>query len=229
MYKTDLKIQGKINITNATQRTITVMGGKGTGKTTLIKMFIDLPEGFLVFDPLNVINFESENLFRIGIKKDDSEKRIKDIAKIVNKFLGEKKKIILFFSEMVKDEIKDKMEILFPTLNIKDCFVVFDEIHEFVPHFGGSVEIERFIRHCRNKNIGIIMSTQRPASVATNVIALTDYLILFRITWKNDTKAVQEILQYKLDKDQQKNVIGKLQTYDFMEGYVLDFIENTKI
>jgi len=229
MYKTDLKIQGKINITNATQRTITVMGGKGTGKTTLIKMFIDLPEGFLVFDPLNVINFESENLFRIGIKKDDSEKRIKDIAKIVNKFLGEKKKIILFFSEMVKDEIKDKMEILFPALNIKDCFVVFDEIHEFVPHFGGSVEIERFIRHCRNKNIGIIMSTQRPASVATNVIALTDYLILFRITWKNDTKAVQEILQYKLDKDQQKNVIGKLQTYDFMEGYVVDFIENRKV
>ena len=229
MYKTDLKIQGKINITNATQRTITVMGGKGTGKTTLIKMFIDLPEGFLVFDPLNVINFESENLFRIGIKKDDSEKRIKDIAKIVNKFLGEKKKIILFLSEMVKDEIKDKMEILFPALNIKDCFVVFDEIHEFVPHFGGSVEIERFIRHCRNKNIGIIMSTQRPASVATNVIALTDYLILFRITWKNDTKAVQEILQYKLDKDQQKNVIGKLQTYDFMEGYVVDFIENRKV
>jgi dephospho-CoA kinase len=229
MYKTDLKIQGKINITNATQRTITVIGGKGTGKTTLIKMFIDLPEGFLVFDPLNVINFESENLFRIGIKKDDSEKRIKDIAKIVNKFLGEKKKIILFFSEMVKDEIKDKMEILFPALNIKDCFVVFDEIHEFVPHFGGSVEIERFIRHCRNKNIGIIMSTQRPASVATNVIALTDYLILFRITWKNDTKAVQEILQYKLDKDQQKNVIGKLQTYDFMEGYVVDFIENRKV
>jgi len=228
MYKTDLKIQGKINITNATQRTITVIGGKGTGKTTLIKMFIDQPEGFLVFDPLNVINFESD-IYRIGIKKDDNEKRIKDIAKIVNKFLGEKKKIILFFSEMVKDEIKEKMEILFPTLNIKDCFVVFDEIHEFVPHFGGSVEIERFIRHCRNKNIGIIMSTQRPASVATNVIALTDYLILFRITWKNDTKAVQEILQYKLDKDQQKNVIGKLQTYDFMEGYVVDFIENRKV
>ncbi len=228
MYMTKINIQNKIIIENATQRTVSIIGGKGTGKTTLLKMLLEEKEAFLVFDPLNVINFDGD-FYRIGINKNTDEKKIKNISKIINKFLSEKKKIVLYFSEMIKEEIKEKMEILFPVLNIKDCFVVFDEVHEFVPHFSGSVEIERFIRHCRNKNIGIIMTTQRPASVATNVIALTDYLILFRVTWKNDTKAIEEILKYQLDKAETNNAIKNIQSFGFLEGYLLDFMKKESI
>jgi DNA helicase HerA-like ATPase len=98
-------------------------------------------------------------------------------------------------------------------------------VHEFVPHFSGSKEIHRFIRHCRNKNIGVVMSTQRPASVDTNVIGLTDYLVLFRITWKNDLEAVKELLKYRIeDKEEMSKTLSDLQHFGFMQGYTVDFL-----
>ena len=68
------------------------------------------------------------------------------------------------------------------------------------------------------------MSTQRPASVDTNVIGMTDYLILFRITWKNDLEAVKELLRYKIDdKEEMNRTLSEIQTAGFMEGLAVDF------
>jgi DNA helicase HerA-like ATPase len=69
------------------------------------------------------------------------------------------------------------------------------------------------------------MSTQRPASVDTNVIGMTDYLILFRITWKNDIEAVKDLLKYRVtDKEELNKILGDIQHSGFMEGYCVDFI-----
>jgi hypothetical protein len=178
-----LKIADNAKVLNATQRTVTIVGGKGAGKTTLIKMLLAQETSVLCLDPLNVINGDIE-AFRIPINKGDDEKKIIGTAKIINSILNKKGNVVLYFNEMLREEITEKMDWLFPLLTYRNGFVFFDEVHEFTPHFSGSQEIHRFIRHCRNKNIGVVMSTQRPASVDTNVIGLTDYLVLFRITWK---------------------------------------------
>jgi ABC-type cobalamin/Fe3+-siderophores transport system ATPase subunit len=222
----NLKIQDQINIKNATQRTITVIGGKGTGKTTLIKMFLDQENTVLCLDPLNVIKGKDIDAFRIPITKEDDEAKIKKIAQIVNSLLQKKKNVVIYFNEMLKTEMVEKVDILFPLLQFKDGLVFIDEIHEFTPHFSGSVEVHRAVRHWRNKNIGFVMSTQRPASVDTNVIGMTDYLILFRITWKNDIEAVKELLKYRIDnKEEMNKTLGDLQHFGFMEGYTVDFMK----
>ena len=69
------------------------------------------------------------------------------------------------------------------------------------------------------------MSTQRPASVDTNVIGMTDFLVLFRITWKNDIEAIKELLKYRIsDKEEMNKTLADLQHFGFMEGYAVDFM-----
>jgi DNA helicase HerA-like ATPase len=223
-----LKVQD-IEVKDATQRTITVVGGKGTGKTTLIKMFLDQEYSVLVLDPLNVIKGKGIDAYRIPIRKEDNEKKLENITKLTNKLLQSKKNVVLYFNEMLKDEMVEKVDYIFPRLNFRDGYVFIDEIHEFTPHFSGSQEVHRAIRHWRNKNIGFVMSTQRPASVDTNVIGMTDYLILFRITWKNDIEAVKEILKHQVSsKEEMDKILRNVQTHGFMEGYVVDFMGMTK-
>ena len=218
-----LKIAENSKVNNATQRTITIIGGKGAGKTTLIKMLLDQEKSVLCLDPLNVINGDID-AYRIPIRKEDTEDHIKKMVKIINNLLQGKKNVVLYFNEMLREEITEKMDFLFPLLNYKDGFLFLDEVHEFTPHFSGSQEIHRFIRHCRNKNIGVVMSTQRPASVDTNVIGLTDFLVLFRITWKNDIEAVKELLKYRIEtKEEMDKTLSDLQHFGFMEGFTVDF------
>ena len=218
-----LKIAENSKVNNATQRTITIIGGKGAGKTTLIKMLLDQEKSVLCLDPLNVINGDID-AYRIPIRKEDTEDHIKKTVKIINNLLQSKKNVVLYFNEMLREEITEKMDILFPLLSYKDGFLFLDEVHEFTPHFSGSQEIHRFIRHCRNKNIGVVMSTQRPASVDTNVIGLTDFLVLFRITWKNDIEAVKELLKYRIEtKEEMDKTLSDLQHFGFMEGFTVDF------
>jgi len=219
-----LKLTDTVKINNATQRTVSIIGGKGAGKTTLIKMLLDQERSVLCLDPLNVIKGDID-AYRIPIRKEDPKEKIEKLAKIVNSLLNSKKNVVVYFNEMLKEEMVEKVDWLFPQLSFKDGFVFIDEIHEFTPHHTGSVEVHRAVRHWRNKNIGFVMSTQRPASVDTNVIAMTDFLVLFRITWKNDIEAIKELLRYRIsDKEEMEKTLGDLQHFGFMEGYAVDFM-----
>lgn len=221
----NLKVQD-IEVKDATQRTVTLIGGKGTGKTTLIKMFLDQEKSVLCLDPLNVIKGDID-AYRIPIKKEDTKEKIVKMAKIVNNLLVSKKNVVIYFNEMLKEEMVEKVDTLFPLLSFKDGFIFIDEVHEFTPHFSGSSEVHRAVRHWRNRNIGFVMSTQRPASVDTNVIGMTDYLILFRITWKNDLKAIEEILKRQVkSKEEMDEIIRNIQNSGFMEGYAVDFLRS---
>ena len=70
------------------------------------------------------------------------------------------------------------------------------------------------------------MTTQRPAAVHKNVLALTDYLILFRVTWAHDLKAVRDLLQDVIERDEVKKMINTLPKFGFMEGYTIDYRSN---
>ena len=223
MNKVNIELQD-INIKNATQRSITIIGGKGTGKTTLMKMLLKDVSPILCYDPLGVIKSDVIDANRIILKTSDIESdKLNLMMRSVNATLKKDKNVVLSFKDMVQSEEIDIADITLPKLNLKHGFVFFDEIHEFVPLHGQSTEVERYIRHCRNNDVGVVVSTQRPASVHKNVLALTDYLILFRLQWTHDLQAVKELLSHVLEKDELNSVLKTLPTLGFMEGYVIDY------
>lgn len=212
-----------IHVENATQRTIANLGGKGSGKTTLLKMFLKDRGTTLVIDPLGVIKDKSIDAFRIVIRSTFDEKKLSEISQVTTALLKKKHNVVWSFNEMVQSESTYLIDILLPAVGYKDGFIFIDEIHEFCPVHGGSIEVERFIRHCRNRNIGVFITSQRPASVDKNVLALTDYLILFRMTWTHDVKAVRDLLKDIISKEELNEVMNRLPTLGFMEGYTLDY------
>jgi len=219
-----INVQDQIIVENATQRTVSVIGGKGTGKTTLLMMLLKAQSPVLAYDPLSVIKSESIDATRVNLRvKDIDPERIAALMKVTNATLKKGGNMIFAFNDMIQEEEIAIANLTLPSLNHKNGYVFFDEIHEFVPLHSQSLEVERYIRHCRNKNIGIVMTSQRPASVHKNVLALTDYLVLFRVTWAHDLKAVRDLLQDVLEKDEVKRIVGSLPRMGFMEGYVIDY------
>lgn len=223
MFKVNINLQD-IKIENATQRTVSILGAKGAGKTTLIKMFMMQESPMLVFDPLSVIKDKSINALRIILKtKDIDDERIRVVMKVVNETLRKGNNVVLSFDNMIQEEEIILANMIFPLISFKDGWVVLDEVHEFVPLYSGSTEVQRFIRHCRNRNIGVIQTSQRPASVHKNVLALTDYAIILRMTWTHDLKAIHDLLKDVVPKEEVNNVISDLPKLGFLEGYVVDY------
>jgi DNA helicase HerA-like ATPase len=221
MFKHDIVLQD-INITNSTQRTVAVIGGKGAGKTTLLRQLMMQESPVLTFDPLSVV--DGVDAHKINLKvKDIEPDRITVMMRAVNSTLKKDENVILSFNNMVQEEEIAIANLVLPKLVLRNGYVFFDEIHEYVPLFGQSKEVERYIRHCRNKNVGIVMTTQRPASVHKNVLALSDYVILFRVTWSHDLQAVRDLLKDAIPKDQVDSIIQSLPHLGFMEGYAIDY------
>ena len=222
MVKKQINLQ-EIQIENSTQRTISIIGGKGTGKTTMLKMLLSECSPVLVFDPLNVIPCTNDDTYKIKVRTGYNEDFVNKIAKVTNLFLKKGKNVVVSCVNMIQEEEILLVDLLLPKINFKDGYLFVDEVHEFVPLHSGSLELERFVRHCRNKNIGVVMTSQRPASVKKNVLALTDYLLTFRLTWTHDLEAIRLLIRDQCDKDETKRILADIQRLDFMEGYVIDY------
>jgi len=190
-----INVQDQIIVDNATQRTVSVIGGKGTGKTTLLMMLLKQQSPVLTYDPLSVIKAKSIDGIRVNLRvKDIDPERVAALMKVTNSTLKKGDNMIFAFDNMIQEEEIAIANMTLPLLNHKHGYVFFDEIHEFVPLHSQSLEVERYIRHCRNQDVGVFMTSQRPATVHKNVLALTDYLVLFRVTWAHDLKAVRDLL-----------------------------------
>ena len=215
---------GQIQINNVLQRKISIIGGTGSGKTTSLKMLaLKSKEAGIhtfIFDPLNVIYIDGFN--RILITKKSKEKG-KELGILLNK-LSHKDCVIIAFKDMLQEEMASFCDAVFAVWNAYDDMICFDEIHEFVPRIQGepSQEVNRAIRHWRNKDCGFIFTSQRVSMVNTNVIALTDYLVVLRTTWKNDLVVLEELLG-NISKEESKAVLSKVQTFPFLCGYSIDF------
>jgi len=222
----NIDIQNQIHIENITQRTVSIIGGKGSGKTTTLKLFMGEFKPILVFDPIGVFNYP--NAIRVAISK-DSIKLGSDVAKKINFAIGSKQNVIISFQNLLQIEINAFLNDLFPALRVKDCLIAFDETHEFVPQIGfSSSEVERYIRHCRNYNVGIFLTSLRPAAVNKNILALTDYLILYRLTWYHDLKAMQDLLAIRLGDKRAKSLLSCIQSLKYLEGLKMDFLTPSK-
>lgn len=224
MEKQNLTL-GPLDIKNLTQRKISILGGTGSGKTSTLKMIAAVsPVPVYIFDPLNVIRIKGFD--RVVFPKTSWEKGA-EAGKLFSKM--KPKNMIFSFKDMLQEELSQFVDSFFSNWQPKSCLIGMDEIHEFVPEggVGGkySPEVERAVRHWRNYDVGFALTSQRPALVKKNILALTDYLVVYRTTWPHDIAAEKEILKNVpgIDVD---GVISALQTKDFLNGYALDFRGN---
>ncbi|CAG0997079.1 hypothetical protein METP3_03035 [Methanosarcinales archaeon] len=224
MEKQNLTL-GPLEIKNLTQRKISILGGTGSGKTSTLKMIAAVsPVPVYIFDPLNVIRIKGFD--RVLFPKTSCEKGA-EAGKLFSKM--KPKNMIFSFKDMLQEELSQFVNSFFSNWQPKSCLIGMDEIHEFVPEggVGGKYapEVERAVRHWRNYDVGFALTSQRPALVKKNILALTDYLVVYRTTWPHDIAAEKEILKNVpgIDVD---GVMAKLQTKDFLNGYALDFRGN---
>lgn len=224
MQKQNL-ILGPLEIRNLTQRKISILGGTGSGKTSTLKMIAAVsPVPVYIFDPLNVIRIKDFD--RVLFSKGSWEKGA-EAGKLFNKM--KPRNMIFSFRDMLQEELSQFLNSFYSNWKPHSCLIGIDEVHEFIPEggVGGKYapEVERAFRHWRNEDVGFVSSSQRPALVKKNVLALTDYLILYRTTWTHDLTAAKELLQNMPGIDINA-VLAGLQTKNFLEGYAIDFRGN---
>ena len=73
-----------------------------------------------------------------------------------------------------------------------------EEVHEYIPEGGAVGECGKMLikigKRGRKHGLGIVGISQRPADVKKDFITQCDWLVWHRLTWNNDTKVVQRIL-----------------------------------
>lgn len=73
------------------------------------------------------------------------------------------------------------------------AFLSVDEAHNFIPQGNTDSRIHRLISGGRKHGVEFLAITQRPVSLHTNVIGLSDRRIYFRVDEKNDINGIQKV------------------------------------
>ena len=104
----------------------------------------------------------------------------------------------------------------------KPFLILVEEIHEYIPENGGIGDtgkmLIRIAKRGRKRGLGIAGMSQRPADVKKDFITQCDWVLWHRLTWKNDTDVVGNILG--------KEYAQSVQELDDGEGFlVADFLD----
>jgi DNA helicase HerA-like ATPase len=178
----------------------------------------------VLFDTLNVVP-DMKGCTRIKVLRKNVEQG-KAFAEALQKI--KYNKLIISFIDFSQEESSKFLDSLFGNWKPSDMVIMIDEVHEAAPERGMgmeySSEFERAVRHWRNRNVGFIFSTQRPAFTSKKVLGLLDYVLLYRLTYPNDIKVVKELISGMLSPDETEKVIMSIQSKGFLEGYGIDFI-----
>jgi hypothetical protein len=139
-----------------------------------------------------VIGLVAEKLFvqRMIARKNEELKSIKETSHLI----GE------------KAEIKQKEPLV---------WLVIDEAHEFLPNKGKTVAthpLQIILREGRQPGISLILASQQPGRIHTDVMTQSDIVIAHRITAKVDIEALGTLMQSYMRQglDKQLNVLPRL-------------------
>jgi len=223
--KKNLKL-GKVAIKDFTQRTVAIIGQKGSGKTTAMRMMLreidKLKIPVVMFDPTGAA--VDADFFNAKVPNDKETWPM--ALQVIDTAWNEKAPLVVDISELNREEASEFAAIAFPHLLKKeDGVVVVDEIPDLTPQWGKwkSEELIRFNRKCRNRNIAFVFGTQRPASVSKDVLALADVLLIMRLAWPGDMEAVEKILKRKYGREEIDATMQQISHFGVGEVYVVDF------
>jgi len=220
---------GDIEISDITQRTVVLIGGKGSGKSTAIRQLareansVKLP--VILFDPTGALKVDEFNV--VSVQQGFTEEELDALRRIIRAIWKRKQILVIDVSDLTREENSLLANDVFGDLFKRHTGVVMiDEIPEFVPQFGAfkSEELIRFVRKCRNKNIGVVMATQRPASVSKEVLALGDLYMIFRVQHPPDRETVSKLFSLHYESKSEVNgVVNKITTFSPGMCRVVDF------
>lgn len=109
-----------------------------------------------------------------------------------------------YFSKETQQKMQDPL-----------VWVAIDEAHEFLPHDGKTAASDALItilREGRQPGISLILATQQPAKIHTDVMTQSDTVIAHRLTAKMDTEALGLLMQSYMRQglDQEINALPRL-------------------
>lgn len=82
-------------------------------------------------------------------------------------------------------------------------FLSIDEAHNWIPQTNSDERIHYLMSNGRKHGIEYLIITQRPATIHTSALGLTDRRIYFRVDEKNDIKGLRGVTTFNTDKLQQ--------------------------
>lgn len=106
-----------------------------------------------------------------------------------------------------KEEETAKIEEREAKIKFPLTWLIFEEAHGFVPNEGvvtSSVEIQRIAKEGREPGVGLIVITQMPNKVHSDVLSQCDLVISFRLTSKNDLDALHTVYQSYMREELEK-------------------------
>ena len=97
---------------------------------------------------------------------------------------------------------EEEVEEVSGELNIKNkaplVWILIDEAHEFLPREGSNLATKpliQLLREGRQPGISLVLATQQPGKIHTDVITQSDIVISHRLTAKLDVNALNDIMQ----------------------------------
>ena len=188
------------------ERTIGILGQKGTGKTFLTRALINsFKDHCVIYDTIGAFKKEKLNAQNFEVVPNDLEKQAIAWGVISSKT---SKNVAVDLSRLTRKEIITFTDIALKTAEYKDKNIFIDEIADYLPEQASkSEEMERLIRHGRNEGDTFFFNTQRPAQISKNTLNLVDILIVFRLVWNRDIEVLEELFNSLAI----KNITGEIQ------------------
>jgi len=108
-----------------------------------------------------------------------------------------------------KEEEKAKIEGRKPKFSFPVAWLVLEEAHNFAPsekEVASSEAIRIIARQGREPGVGLIVITQMPNKLDSDILSQTDLVISFRLTSKKDLDALHEVMQTYMREEIEKYI-----------------------
>src|SRR3990167_6767860 len=212
--KLDISTNLKLPAEDFLESAIGIIGKRGRGKSGLVKVLMEelvhagLP--FVAFDPVGVMwglrsSFDGKGpglpVLIVGGSHGDLRLERRAGAEIAKSVVQANISCIIDFSEesksVYRDFVLDFSHTLF-AINDSPRIVIIEEAPELVPQrFRPDMAdvfeaVERLVSRGRNKGLGVVLVSQRAATIHKDVLTQVDALFVFGLVSPQDRKAIGE-------------------------------------
>jgi DNA helicase HerA-like ATPase len=108
-------------------------------------------------------------------------------------------------------------------------WIFIDEAHEFLPHEDvgktpATDALVQLLREGRQPGVSMVLATQQPGKIHTDVMTQSDIVISHRVTARNDTDALNDVTQSYMKSD----IVAKLNGLPHLKGSAVILDDNSE-